>query len=242
MWAGIGRRGCQFRAGSRCRRRTLGPLIAGLDRGDGARRRVEAVEPGPVQVDANERPQRLSSHCGVRSGISQPMAISSRRASLTRRRATPKASAIHEALTRPRAEHLPCLEIEAAEEVAEDGGDQGGTGAAGQEPEDAARDRQRAGDGWGCGRGIARSRPVGQGDGLGRGREGDGGLRPGQQSGRLEPAEGFPEPPWRQPGEPLELVKREAAGQGGGPRQRRARISQAANQTRRSASRMSCWR
>ena len=67
----------------------------------------------------------------------------------------------------------------------------------------------------------SRNRPKaarsGRGTCLGRGREFDGGFRPGQQPRRLEPAEGFPEPPRGQPGEPAELVEREAAGQGAGP-------------------------
>ena len=80
---------------------------------------------------------------------------------------------------------------------------------------------------------------VGQGNDLGRGRESDGGFRPAQQPCRLEPSEGFLEPLGGQPGEPLQLVEPEAAGRGAGLRQRRDRISQAANQTRRSTSRMS---
>ena len=56
---------------------------------------------------------------------------------------------------------------------------------------------------------------VGQGNDLGRGREADGGFRPGQQPGRLEPAEGGLEPLGGQPGEPLQLAEAEAAGQGG---------------------------
>ncbi|HKM81155.1 MAG TPA: hypothetical protein VJY15_09370 [Candidatus Acidoferrum sp.] len=86
------------------------------------------------------------------------------------------------------------LEIQAADKVPEDGGDEGRPGAAGQEPEDAAGDRRQT---LMVGDRVEESPEigaVGQGNDLGRGRESDGGFRPGQEPCRLEPAEGFPEP------------------------------------------------
>ena len=72
-------------------------------------------------------------HWSGASGSIQPSAINSLQA-LTRRRSTPKTRAIQEALPSPgRRSRAP--PGEASEQDAEDGGDEGGPGAVGQEPE-----------------------------------------------------------------------------------------------------------
>ena len=115
----------------------------------------------------------------------------------------------------PAVEASAALEVEASEEVPEDGGDEGRPCAAGQEAEDAAGDRDETPVVGNPAEELPESVAVAQGDDVGRSREGDGRFRPAEQACRLEPAQGVPEPLGGEPGEALELVEAEAAGQGG---------------------------
>src|SRR5205823_5024971 len=80
----------------------------------------------------------------------------------------------------------PALEVEAAEEVSQDGGDHRGPGAAGQKPEDATGYRHQPAVVGNLVEEVAEAGAVGEGDGSGRCREFEGRIRPAQEPRRRE--------------------------------------------------------
>src|SRR5262249_16750400 len=153
----------------------------GLDRGGSARRRFEAVEPRPLQVDADQGAPAIERPLPGFERDEPPQGDELLARLLDAAQADAEGVGDPRRLDPSDRGALPGLDVEAAEEGPEDGGDQGRASASGQEAEDAARDRHQTPVVGNPVEEAAEAVAVGEGDALDRNREADGRFRPEEQ-------------------------------------------------------------